>query len=78
MSAASLKIRDEVRHLPFGERLRLVKELEEDLDFDKPSEEAWDHEEQSRVDEILSGQVQLMSGEDLTRRLDEVLARHIQ
>ena len=81
MSPTIEKIRDEVRHLPFGERVRLVKELEDDLDSDEPAartdvEAAWDAEEQSRVHEIMSGEVKLMQRDDLTRRLNEVRAKH--
>lgn len=75
------KIRDEVRHLPFGERVRLVKELENDLDIDEPTavaevEAAWDAEQQSRVEEIVDGSTQLMTQADLSRRLDEVRAKY--
>ena len=81
MSPTIEKIRDEVRHLPFGERVRLVKELEDDLDSDEPAAEtdvaaAWDAEEQSRVAEIMNGDVKLMNRADLTSRLDEVRAKH--
>jgi hypothetical protein len=81
MSPVTEKIRDEVRHLPFADRLRLVKELGDDLDSDEPSagneiETAWDAEEQSRVHKVVNGEVKLMTHADLTRRLDEVRARH--
>ena len=81
MSPTLEKIRDDVRHLPFGERIRLVKELEDDLDSDEPAAgtdvaTAWDTEEESRVDEIMNGSVRLMSRDDLNQRLDEVRAKH--
>jgi hypothetical protein len=81
MSSAIEKIRDEIRHMPFGERVRLVKELEDDLDADESAagsdvDAAWDAEEQNRVDEIITGNVKLMSLDDLNRRLDEVRAKH--
>ena len=81
MSPSVEKIRDEVRHLPFAQRIRLVNELEDDLDSDELTAEAeveaaWHSEEQGRVDAIMSGEVKLLNRDDLTRRLDEVRAKH--
>ena len=77
MSSAVTKIRNEVRHLPLGDRMRLVKDLEDDLDSDAPElEAAWDIEEQKRSDEVMKGDVKLMSFDDLTSRLDKVRAKH--
>ncbi len=81
MSPSLEKIRDEIRHLPFAERVRFVKVLEDDLDTDEEGAEeeieaAWNAEEQSRVDQITQGSVQLLTMSDLTARLDAVRARN--
>jgi len=83
MSSTLEKIREEVRHLPYGDRIQLVRELERDLDTDEADAGpeiagAWDAEEAKRVDEITSGAVQLLTEDDLKRRLDAVRARSLE
>ena len=74
-------IREEIRQLPFDERIRLVRTLELDLDADDPADGAsvdgaWEAEEERRAQEIISGNAQLLTHEDFVRRLDEVRARY--
>lgn len=82
MSPTLEKLRDEIRHLPIGERMRFVKGLEDDLDADALETEdslaeLWDAEERTRVDEIMTGDVELVSQDELDRRLDEIRARYV-
>lgn len=74
-------IREEVRKLPFTQRLKLVAELEIDLDADESAapgevDAAWDSEEGRRAEEIAAGNVRLLTHDDLMRRLDDVRAKH--
>jgi hypothetical protein len=82
MSSATEKIREEIRHLPYGARMQLVRELEHDLDTDEAAagpeiEAAWEAEEANRANEIMNGSVQLLTEDDLTRRLDAIRAKHM-
>lgn len=74
-------IREEVRKLPFSLRLKLVTELETDLDADESAapqemESAWDDEEGRRAQEIIGGDVKLLTHDDLMHRLNAVRTKH--
>ena len=80
MTATTEKIRDKVRHLPFVARVQLVKTLEEDLDRDEKTagadiEAAWDAEIKSRVDDIKSGNVKLLSQKEFDSAFTEARRR---
>lgn len=80
MTATTEKIREKVRHLPFVARVQLVKALEDDLDRDEKTagpeiEAAWDAEIQSRVDEVKSGKVKLLSQKEFDSAFSEARRR---
>lgn len=71
MTAAVERLRQEASQLPYEEREALVRILELDLDASAPEnqtpsdiETAWDAEIQTRVDDIESGKVKLLSQEE--------------
>jgi len=80
MTAIAEKIGDKVRHLPFAARVRLVKALEGDLDRDEKTaradiQAAWDAEIKTRVDDIKSGRIKLLSQKEFDSAFTEARRR---
>lgn len=78
MTATVERIRKEASSLPFDEREALVRVLELDLDSvsdaDASVEAEWDSEIADRVKDIEEGKVELISGAELRRSTDALLA----
>jgi len=70
MTEAVERIRKEASRLSYDEREALVRMLEHDLDDSSPEvdpaevETAWDEEIKSRVNEVESGKVKLLSQQE--------------
>ncbi len=68
-------IEQEVLHLPIEERARLAEKLLSSLDAlsEQEIEKLWLVEAQRRASEIDNGTVQLVSSEEMERRIQEIL-----
>lgn len=73
MTATIERIRREANQLSYDEREALVRVLELDLDRSSPDDEApaeteaaWDEEVQTRISDIESGKVTLLSREEFS------------
>lgn len=74
-------LRQEVRQMPFRDRVELISKLEADLDADETVADndidaAWSAEEERRAQQVLAGTARLLSHDEFIRRLDEVRARY--
>jgi Putative addiction module component len=93
MNAIQTRLRSEVRSLPESERQTLIAALHFDLSQDFPDEnedstsdvdevdEAWDAEITSRMEEVISGKVKLLSREEFMSVFDDAnleAARRLQ
>lgn len=76
MSAAVARIKEEMRNLPKGELDDLLRDIQEEylfsaMDDDETSVQAeWDAEIDCRAQEVMEGQVELISGENFHRDIE--------
>lgn len=73
MSISIDAIEAEILVLPAKDRARLLDKLIESLDADPAIEEAWQREAQRRDDEIESGAVKEISGDEVVASLRAAL-----
>jgi hypothetical protein len=80
MTAAIERIKSEIRSLPKDELDDLLRDIQSEyvlpaMDEDERSvEAAWDEEITRRAQEVMDGKVELISGEDFHRHIDEFMA----
>lgn len=75
MSHAGQKVLSEIRQLPEGERTEIIGMLIEEFDYwiDHDVEQAWDQEIKKRLDEIDSGNVEMIPWEKVQADIEEKL-----
>ncbi len=72
MTAQTMEIMDVVDSLPIDMKLELVDRLLESITPSrKDIDEAWGEEVERRIDEVESGKVELISGEEVFARMRE-------
>ena len=72
MTAQTLEILDVVDSLPIDMKLEIIDHLLESISpTNKDVEEAWKDEVERRIDEVESGEVKLIPGEEVFARMRE-------
>ena len=72
MTAQTLEIMDVVDSLPIDMRLEIIDHLLESISpTNKEVEDAWKEEVERRIDEVESGEVKLIPGEEVFARMRE-------
>jgi putative addiction module component, TIGR02574 family len=72
MTAQTMEIMDVVDSLPIDMKLELIDRLLESITPSrKDIDEAWSYEVERRIDEVESGKVELIPGEELFARMRE-------
>ena len=70
MTAQTLEIMDVVDSLPIDMKLELIDHLLESISpTNKEVEDAWKEEVERRIDEVESGEVELIPGEEVFARM---------
>lgn len=67
------QIEVEALSLPRGERVRLVEALISSLDEDAEIERSWNEEIRRRVEELHSGEVKAIPGEEVFKEIEDLL-----
>ncbi|MDB6003483.1 MAG: hypothetical protein JWR15_470 [Prosthecobacter sp.] len=82
MTAAVERIKQEIRNLPPDEVDHLLRDLQNEYTMPSPDgddaasiEADWDAEIDTRVREIEEGRVELISGEEFERHVDQLFAQ---
>ncbi|MDB6003572.1 MAG: hypothetical protein JWR15_559 [Prosthecobacter sp.] len=82
MTATVERIKQEIRNLAPDEVDHLLRDLQNEYTMPSPDgddgasiEAEWDAEIDSRVREVEEGKVELISGEDFERHVDQLFAR---
>ena len=72
MTAQTMEIMDVVDSLPIDMKLEIIDHLLESISpTNKDVEEAWKDEVERRIDEVESGEVKLIPGEEVFARMRE-------
>lgn len=73
MPRSADQIEVEALSLPRGERVRLLEALISSLDEDAEIKRAWNEEIRRRVEELHSGEVKAIPGEEVFKEIEQLL-----
>ncbi len=82
MTASVEQIKKEIRSLAPEEVDHLLRDLQREYVMPSPDEDnasveaAWDVEINRRAQEVMDGSVELISGEDFDRHIDQLFVKH--